>query len=277
MKSALENGITGGFLSHALLICGEKGLGVNYFARLLAGDILNTENIEDISRGKNPLVQIIHGEGAMGQIKIEKIRQINENVNFSSIQGDKRVVIIENCENFNTHSANALLKNLEEPKDDITYILTTLSAQRILPTIRSRCSVYTLASPDRQQVREYFAQTGQDEAAAEKLLKIYGANIGKIKACLEDGKRFDILQNTLAVFDRAKKGDGYAVSKICYGYVKNKDGFKLLLGDLIDLCRQNLSEKTAKIIKVCEDYTDLLNTNVNMNLCVENFSVDVTK
>ena len=98
MKAALENGITGGFLSHALLICGEKGLGVNYFARLLAGDILNTENIEDISRGKNPLVQIIHGEGAMGQIKIEKIRQINDNVNFSSIQGDKRVVIIENCE-----------------------------------------------------------------------------------------------------------------------------------------------------------------------------------
>ena len=250
VKAALENGITGGFLSHALLICGEKGLGVNYFARLLAGDILNTENIEDISRGKNPLVQIIRGEGAMGQIKIEKIRQINENVNFSSIQGDKRVVIIENCENFNTHSANALLKNLEEPKDDITYILTTLSAQKILPTIRSRCSVYTLAAPDREQVREYFAQTAADTAAAEKLLKIYGANIGKIKACLEDGKRFDILQNALAVFDRAKKGDGYAVSKICYGYVKNKDGFKLLLGDLIDLCRQNLSEKTAKIIKV---------------------------
>ena len=132
-------------------------------------------------------------------------------------------------------------------------------------------------APDREQVREYFAQTAGDTAATEKLLKIYGANIGKIKACLEDGKRFDILQNALAVFDRAKKSDGYAVSKICYGYVKNKDGFKLLLGDLIDLCRQNLSEKTAKIIKVCEDYTDLLNTNVNMNLCVENFSVDVAK
>lgn len=134
-----------------------------------------------------------------------------------------------------------------------------------------------MAAPDREQVREYFAQTAADTAATEKLLKIYGANIGKIKACLEDGKRFDILQNALAVFDRAKKANGIRREQNLLRYVKNKDGFKLLLGDLIDLCRQNLSEKTAKIIKVCEDYTDLLNTNVNMNLCVENFSVDVAK
>lgn len=67
MKAALENGITGGFLSHALLICGEKGLGVNYFARLLAGDILNTENIEDISQGKIPLCKLFAAKVPWGR------------------------------------------------------------------------------------------------------------------------------------------------------------------------------------------------------------------
>ena len=125
IKESLLGALASGRLSHGLLLCGEKGLGVNRFAWLLAGDIIGTQDLQRLKDGKNPQVISISGEGASGMIRVDKIRQLNEDVSYSSIAGEKRVVIIHNCENFNTNSANALLKNLEEPKNDTTYILTT--------------------------------------------------------------------------------------------------------------------------------------------------------
>ena len=160
---SLEEKIKSSRLSHAVLIFAREGCGANYFAQLLAADIINgSENdLRLIKEEAHGQVQIIKGSGASGQIKVESVRAINENVNFSSLGGEKRVVIIQNCENFNTSSANALLKNLEEPKDDITYILTTTDTSKILSTIRSRCQMYSLSQPTMEQAKEYFALTIQ--------------------------------------------------------------------------------------------------------------------
>ena len=138
IKESLRGALASGRLSHGLLLCGEKGMGVNEFAWLLAADIIGTDDVQSLKDGKNPLVQAVKGEGASGLIRVDRIRQLNENVSYSSISGEKRVVIIHNCENFNANSANALLKNLEEPKNDTTYILTTNNPRAIMATIRSR-------------------------------------------------------------------------------------------------------------------------------------------
>ena len=139
IRLSLEERIKSAKLGHAVLIFAKEGCGANFFARLLAADIIGTDanGFKLIEQQAHPQVQVIKGSGVSGQIKVESVREINANVNFSSIGGEKRVVIIQNCENFNTNSANALLKNLEEPKDDITYILTTTDVSKILSTIRS--------------------------------------------------------------------------------------------------------------------------------------------
>jgi len=247
------------------------------FALLLAADIIGSTDIDSIAAGRNPLVQIVRGEGASGLIRVDKIRRINENVNFSSISGEKRVIIIENCENFNLNSANALLKNLEEPKNDTTYILTTNNARSILATIRSRCAVYTLNYPSSQQVAEYFSAQGADLAAVKSLMDIYGENIGKIHNALNDDKRYAILQDGVKIFRHIQQPDSYQISKICYAYVKNKDGLKLLLEDLRDICHRNLSEKSISTINVIQKYTEILATNANLNLVIENLAVELAK
>jgi len=277
IKESLLGAMASGRLSHGLLLRGEKGMGVNYFALLLAADITGSTDIDGIAAGKSPQVQIIRGEGASGLIRVDKIRQINENVNYSSINGEKRVIIIENCENFNLNSANALLKNLEEPKDDITYILTTNNPRAILATIRSRCAVYTLASPSKQEVLDYFRSRNADMQAAESLMTIYGENIGKIANALENEKRYAILQDAVTVFELMKKRDTYAASKLCYAYNKRKDDFRLMLEDLRDICHRNLSEKSIQAINIVQKYSEILQMNVNLNLLIENFAVEITK
>ena len=277
IKESLLGALASGRLSHGLLLCGEKGMGVNYFALLLAADITGSTDTDGIAAGRNPLVQIVRGEGASGLIRVDKIRRINENVNYSSINGEKRVIIIENCENFNLNSANALLKNLEEPKDDITYILTTNNSRAILATIRSRCAVYTLTAPSRDELLGYFSAQGADMQAVESLMAVYGENIGKISNALENEKRYALLQDAVALHACAAKGDTYRAAKLCYTYNKRKDDFRLMLEDLRDICHRNLSPKSIQTINLIQKYSEILLINVNLNLVIENFAVEITK
>lgn len=277
IKESLLGALASGRLSHGLLLCGEKGMGVNEFAWLLAADIIGTDDVQSLKDGKNPLVQSVKGEGASGLIRVDRIRQLNENVSYSSISGEKRVVIIHNCENFNANSANALLKNLEEPKNDTTYILTTNNPRAIMATIRSRCGVYTLSAPSKEEVAAYFLRKKADMSAVNSLMDIYGENIGKIENALNSEKRYGILQNAVAVFNMIRAKDTYGIAKSCYVYVKAKDDFRLFLDDLRDICHRNLSDSSVKAIEVIHKYRGLMETNVNLNLALENFAVEISR
>ena len=277
IKESLLGALASGRLSHGLLLCGEKGMGVNEFAWLLAADIIGTDDVQSLKDGKNPLVQAVKGEGASGLIRVDRIRQLNENVSYSSISGEKRVVIIHNCENFNANSANALLKNLEEPKNDTSYILTTNNPRAIMATIRSRCGVYTLSAPSKEEVAAYFLRKKADMSAVNSLMDIYGENIGKIENALNSEKRYGILQNAVAVFNMIRAKDTYGIAKSCYVYVKAKDDFRLFLDDLRDICHRNLSDSSVKAIEVIHKYRGLMETNVNLNLALENFAVEISR
>ena len=87
IKESLLGALASGRLSHGLLLRGEKGMGVNHFAYLLAADIIGTQDVQAVIEGKNPQVISIRGEGASGMIRVERIRQLNESVSYSSISG----------------------------------------------------------------------------------------------------------------------------------------------------------------------------------------------
>jgi DNA polymerase-3 subunit delta' len=73
------------------------------------------------------------------QIKIGSIRDLKKNLSYSSNSEGRRFVIISKAEELTQESANAFLKTLEEPQDNITIILVTSRKDNILPTILSRC------------------------------------------------------------------------------------------------------------------------------------------
>lgn len=277
IKESLLGALASGRLSHGLLLCGEKGLGVNHFAWLLAADIIGAPDIQPLKEGKNPQIISIKGEGASGMIRVDRIRQLNEDVSYSSISGEKRVVIIHNCENFNSNSANALLKNLEEPKNDTTYILTTNNPRAILATIRSRCAVYTLQRPSATETTAYFARRNADSSLVNSLIAVYGENIGKIENAISSEKRYAILQNAVQVYNMLLAKDTYGIAKACYMYAKAKDDFRLFLEDLRDICHRNLSAKSIQAIDTIHRYSEILSTNANLNLVLENFAVEISR
>ncbi len=73
------------------------------------------------------------------QIRISSIRDVKKSVTMSAQQEGRRVVIISEADEMTTEAANAFLKTLEEPHDDITLILTTARHDSLPQTIVSRC------------------------------------------------------------------------------------------------------------------------------------------
>jgi DNA polymerase III delta prime subunit len=76
--------------------------------------------------------------------KIEEVRELNSFTGLSV--NSPQAIVIRNIENSTTEALNALLKNLEEPAENIFYILTCQNLGRVLPTIVSRCQVIKITN-----------------------------------------------------------------------------------------------------------------------------------
>ncbi len=92
-----------------------------------------------IDSGAHPDIILIGPQE--GLIKIDEVRSIEEALSFRPYEGSKKVVIVDDADTMNQAAANTFLKTLEEPPEDSLIILVSSRPDRLLPTIRSRCSL----------------------------------------------------------------------------------------------------------------------------------------
>lgn len=91
-----------------------------------------------IDRGIHPDVHFIGVGGDRKQISIEQIREIVSGASLRPFEGRNKVFVVEGAESLSIAGSNSLLKTLEEPARDTTFLLLTRSPDLLLPTIRSR-------------------------------------------------------------------------------------------------------------------------------------------
>jgi DNA polymerase III delta prime subunit len=87
------------------------------------------------------------GEGRHPLIKLKQIQHLITQVTLPPVQSSYQVFILLHAENMQKESSNALLKTLEEPSSNSIIILLTPFLERILPTLRSRSQILSLATP----------------------------------------------------------------------------------------------------------------------------------
>ena len=84
---------------------------------------------------------------------------------------------------------NKLLKVIEEPPTGALFIFTVLSADALLPTIRSRAQVFTVRPPEESEAAVYVQnETGMPMEEAEKLASLHRGNIGRMLSDGENGR-----------------------------------------------------------------------------------------
>ena len=77
-------------------------------------------------------------------IDVSQIREMITYTNKSSFNNLERFILIDDIENLNKNSVNALLKIIEEPNENIFFILIYNNEKNILPTLRSRCLTFKI-------------------------------------------------------------------------------------------------------------------------------------
>ncbi|MBR3211620.1 MAG: DNA polymerase III subunit gamma/tau [Firmicutes bacterium] len=142
----LKNQIRNGTTTHAYLFCGTRGTGKTSLARIL------TKAVNCTGEGEKPCCRCancraIREGNFMDMIEIDaasnngvdNVRELRESVNYPPVQGRKKVYIIDEVHMLSPAAFNALLKTLEEPPDNVMFILATTDPQKLPATILSRC------------------------------------------------------------------------------------------------------------------------------------------
>jgi len=149
-----------------IILSGEKGIGkctlanhiINYILSLNEDHNYDTKDYKINSKNKsfkliknksNPNFNLIDVEDGKKNIDINQIRDLISNLNKSSFNTTPRFVLIDNINLLNLNSVNAMLKVIEEPNDNINFILIN-SNKRVLPTLKSRCINFKISLSQNQ-------------------------------------------------------------------------------------------------------------------------------
>ena len=193
---ALWHDFETGRLAHATLLSGESGIGKRTFARLLSQGLL-CESEGDRPCGKcrpcrrflartHPDALFVEPLPREKSIKIDSLREMIDALSRHSLEGGKRVVLMENAERMTAQAQNCLLKTLEETDGDTYFILTTDTETALLPTVRSRCRVVRMQPWTRDRIEKTLRERGVEEKRARALSLYAEGSLGRALSMEED-------------------------------------------------------------------------------------------
>ena len=187
-------------IPHAMLFTGVDGIGKRTTAMAL-GMALNCSNPVGVSAcgecpscqkvisGAHPDMITIRPEGAF--IKIDQVRALSRQLRFAPLEGNWRVVIINDAQAMNLEASNAILKVLEEPPKNTFIILTANQTTDLLPTIVSRCQQVAFRPIPYEKVVEVLVELqGLDRQTATTLAVSTKGSLGK--ALSVDGEKWTV-------------------------------------------------------------------------------------
>jgi DNA polymerase-3 subunit gamma/tau len=174
--TTLINGLTSGNMHQTYIFSGSYGCGKTSAARVLAA----SENCESIEKSKTYTLEpcgtckmcreIFDGESsdikeinAASQRSIEDVRNLIDFVATHPLHAKKKYVIVDECHSLTPSAAEALLKVLEEPPEDVRFVLATTDMQKMKLTVHSRCLPFRFSKVSWPQLLDHLKEISKKE------------------------------------------------------------------------------------------------------------------
>jgi DNA polymerase-3 subunit delta' len=202
-------------LPHAILIQSAEGCGELEFAKGVAQSLLCEKPGANrrwcgsclacgwFSQGNHPdfrqlLPESLTPEAQEGdaepgkkrseQIRVEQVRELADFLGVGTHRAGLRVILIYPAEAMNANTQNALLKSLEEPPPATVFLIVSTRADRLLPTVRSRCRRFTLPAPKLKDVIPWLKEQGVAEPESA-LAAVGGAPLAAVRGATTEADR----------------------------------------------------------------------------------------
>lgn len=214
-NKTLINQVNNNKISNQYLLYGGNLNEINYDAEALIYNLLVSNSNLKLKFDRDKLSDLLVIEPEKNSITIDKIRDIAKFVSTKPFESNNKVVLIKQADLMRTEASNALLKNLEEPKPFVYFILLTDNKNKLLKTIISRCQVINYLSERENEKFDYtIALDILDKSMGQNLLtmldsKEYLSNFQK-----ETDVLFDFLMEFYSSFLKfVKTKDGSSLNK----------------------------------------------------------------
>lgn len=217
-------------LPHALLLKGPSGVGKLDLAMQFSQSLLCRTPVDGreacgqcdachwYAQGTHPDFRLIQpealslndeisesGKKASQEISISQIRALEDFVNLSAHQGAYKIVVLHPAEAMNVNAANAVLKTLEEPTENLMFILVSHKPQQLLPTIISRCLSLAVPIPSAETSVSWLRQQGVMNP--DVLLSQSGFLPLHAYAASEAGELVDMQRTLISAFSNPQRMD----------------------------------------------------------------------
>ena len=272
-------------LPNQILLSGEKGIGkctlayhfINYVLSLDENYSYDLNNFEINNENKsykltqnktNPNLNLIDVNDDKKNIDINQIRDLISNLNKSSFNSKPRFVLIDNIDLLNINSINALLKILEEPNDNIIFILIN-NNKKILPTLKSRCLNFKISLTYVQSINIINKILNKNifESVSKELINFYSTP-GELYKLIIFSNEIDINLESISL----REFISLIISK---KYYKKESSIKNLIYSMIEYYfRINTSINNTKLIKFHNYFLNKINDTKKFNLDEESLFIE---
>lgn len=172
ITNTLKQAIKNGKIAQAYLFCGPRGVGKTTCARIFAKTINCTNLTPDgeacdacescVSFDSGASLNVYELDAASNN-SVEDIRNLVDQVRFAPQLGDYKVYVIDEVHMLSNAAFNAFLKTLEEPPKHAKFILATTEKHKIIPTILSRCQVFSFNRIKSEDITEQLVHIANNE------------------------------------------------------------------------------------------------------------------
>lgn len=199
LKDNLKTSVSRGKLSHFYLICGPEGSGKRTLARLLGAAAVCREQdkpcltcpaCRKVMADTHPdFITVTDKDHKTVPVKL--VRQIRDDMFIRPNEADRKIYLFP--QELGGEGYNALLKVLEEPPSYGVFILLSDNPEKILPTVRSRCTELKLLPLPQEVLRQRLAQAHPDADAQTLTAAIERSNgyLGQALQLMQEGTDAD--------------------------------------------------------------------------------------
>ncbi|OON97509.1 MAG: hypothetical protein ATN36_03155 [Epulopiscium sp. Nele67-Bin005] len=231
IKSYFEKAIVHNNVAQSYIFEGKSGIGKKSMAKELAKTLLcpesnfacnNCNSCYQIDANTHPDWIVIEKDTQFTKIETVRQKVVNE-MNIKPYQSKYKIIMISEAETLTPEGQNALLKTIEEPPSYGIVILVTENRDKLLPTIKSRCTMLRFNPLIESQINKYLQTQQTGIFNKEVYVKFCDGSIGMLQKMLDDETFIEHRKQSIAYLKRIETADMIGVYSLVNEIVEEKE------------------------------------------------------